>query len=222
MFIDANEGAVQDFVVKNKGAIIALVALLVMGILGYGIFKMQSEKSHAIYNQKIYQFEKKILIEYAKEQTALEAGKTSVTLDSVLSALINLKKEVGNYSGLFPIYLKLGDALAAKNELAKAKEQFESALSVAKNEYARELAMTRMAIVLEDLGDFKGSIETLKELSTRKAAVFPGKVFLDLGRLYLKTNDRDNAQKSFKYVIEKENTESEFVKLAELYLAQMK
>ncbi len=73
----------------------------------------------------------------------------------------------------------------------------------------------------EDLGKNAEAVEVLKTISKSKTDAFPGKTYLDLGRIYLKLNDKEKAKASFQYVLDKAKDDAEFVKMAKLYLSTL-
>ena len=108
-----------------------------------------------------------------------------------------------------------------QQHLNEALEILTIGQNLAKNEYAEYFILSRLAVVYEDLGQDQKAIETLEKMNSKSFKIFEGKNYLDLGRLYLKQGNKEKAKASFTYVVEKAKDESEFVKIAKLYLSKM-
>jgi predicted negative regulator of RcsB-dependent stress response len=210
-----SESQVQGMASKNKVTIFVVLGVLVAAIVGFGLFKTFADKSKTEYNAKIYTFETTVLKNYLANPTAPNAA---ATLESGVRGLNN---EMGEYLGLLPLVIKSSDALVANSHLTEARSLLAVGEKVASDDYSKYFILSRQAVVFEDLGEDKLAIETLEKMTSQSVKIFEGKTYLDLGRLYLKTNDKDKAKKSFTHVVEKNKEEAEFVKLAQLYLAKL-
>ncbi|MGZ3809534.1 MAG: tetratricopeptide repeat protein, partial [Bacteriovorax sp.] len=140
---------------------------------------------------------------------------------TLVDGIKSLHKEVGNYSGLIPVVIKASDALMSGQHLNEALEVLTIGQQVSKNEYSDYFIMSRLAVVYEDLGQNQNAILTLEKMNSKSLKIFEGKNYLDLGRLYLKQGDKEKAKASFTYVVEKAKDDSEFVKIAKLYLSKI-
>ena len=120
-----------------------------------------------------------------------------------------------------PVVLKASDSLMGKQHLNEALEVLKVGQVVSKNEYADYFILSRLAVVYEDLSQDQKAIETLEKMNSQSLKIFEGKNYLDLGRLYLKAGDNLKAKTSFTYVVEKLKDETEFVKIAKLYLSKI-
>lgn len=207
-----SETTIQNFIVKNKVAVIIGFVFLVVLVVGIGFYASMADQSKSVFNSKIYAFETTLLKGY-------EQSPTSTNPKAIKDALLSLHAEMGNYVGLFPAVIKTSDLLMTNNHLAEAKDVLEMGLKVAHDSYAQYFVLSRLAVAYEDLGQDKMAIETLEKMNKSGAKIFEGKNYLDLGRLYLKSGDKEKAKASFKYVVEKAKDEAEFVKIAELYLS---
>lgn len=206
-----DEGDAGSFITKNKNAIIAVLALVVVGVLGFGVYSNFSHSSKTEYNSKIYAFETETLKNFNEKSDP----------KTVVEGVKNLQKEVGNYAGLVPVIIKASDLLTEAQHLNEALEVLNTGLKSAKNEYAEYFLLSRLAVVQEDLGQNQAAIDTIESMNAKSVKVFEGKNYLDLGRLYLKMGNKEKAKASFTYVVEKTKDESEFVKLAKLYLSKL-
>jgi predicted negative regulator of RcsB-dependent stress response len=200
------------YIQKNKKLVILLFILLTLTVIGFGYYSQVSDESRAAFNTEIFNFEQNNLKKYS------EAGVDSKAL---LESFNKLHKNVKNYPGLFPVVIKVSDALVSHKNLNEALEVLAVGASIASNEYSSYFILARQAVVLEDLNQDQKAIEVLEKMNTGKLKIFEGKIYLDLGRLYLKMGNKEKAKSSFQYVIEKTHDEAEFVKVAKLYLAKL-
>lgn len=207
-----SENNVQSFFAQNKTAVISVLVLIVVAIVGIGLFTTFADKSHTDYNSKIYAFETSTLKNYIA---------SPVNPKDLEQAVASLHLEMGNYIGLLPAVIKSSDALVSHAHLAEARAILSIGEKVAKDDYARYFIFSRQAVVYEDLGETKLAIGTLEKMTSQSVKIFEGKSYLDLGRLYLKEGNKVKAKASFQYVVEKAKDEVEFVKIAQLYLAEL-
>ena len=206
-----NDGDVGTLIKKNQNSIvIGLVAVVVL-VLGFGLYSSFADKSKAEFNSKIYTFDTTILKTFNEKSDP----------KNIVTAFTKLKSEVGNYSGLVPEVIKASDLLMGQSHLNEALEVLILGQSVSKNEYADYFILSRLSVVYEDLGQNQKAIETLEKMNSHSLKIFEGKNYLDMGRLYLKLGNKEKAKASFTFVIEKAKDESEFVKIAKLYLSKI-
>lgn len=206
-----DEGDVGTFVTKNKNALIAILIAIVVAVVGFGVYSTFSDKSKAELNTKIYSF----------ETGTLKGFNDKSDPKALLEGVRTLHKEVGNYTGLVPVVIKASDLLMENSHLNEALEVLMIGQKAAKNDYAEYFILSRLAVVYEDLGQNQAAIDTLEKMNSQSVKIFEGKNYLDLGRLYLKMGNKEKAKASFTYVVEKTKDESEFVKLAKLYLSKL-
>lgn len=206
-----DDGDVGAYVTKNKNALIAIIVGILVAVVGFGLYSTLADKSKTEYNSKVYAFESETLKNFNDKSDPKQ----------LVEGVKNLYKEVGNYSGMVPVVLKTSDLLMAGSHLNEALEVLTIGQKVSKNEYANYFILSRLAVVYEDLGQDQKAIETLEQMNSKALKIFEGKNYLDLGRLYLKQGNKEKAKASFTYVVEKAKDESEFVKIAKLYLSKM-
>lgn len=207
-----DSGDISGLVQKNKRLLILVFILITVAVVGYGLYSQVSEQSKAEYNTEIFKFEQSDLKKYTE---------TGADAKSTVESFKKLHSKVKTYPGLFPVTVKLSDALVTHKNLEDAIEVLKIGSAISSNEYNNYFILSRLAVVYEDMNQDQKAIETLEKLSTANFKVFEGKIYLDLGRLYLKTGNKDKAKVSFQYVIDKAHEDAEFVKLAKLYLAKI-
>jgi len=201
----------SKIILSNKNALIALVIVLVLTVIGYGVYSTVSIEHQTLNDSKIYQF----------ENGPLKLFEQNHESKALIASLQNLKSSVGNYVGLLPVVIKTSDSLMAQGQLAESLQALIIGQDSAKNDYAKYFLLSRMAVVYEDLGQDQNAIETLEKMNSKSVKIFEGKNYLDLGRLYLKKGDKEKAKASFNYVIEKVKDDIEFVKIAKIYLSRL-
>jgi len=205
-------GDMGGFIQNNKSLIIAFFVVLTALVIGYGVYTQVSEQKAEGYNSEIYKFDQNELKKYSETGTDSKA---------VMEGFKKLYGSVKNYAGIFPVTLKLSDSLIAHKHLEDALEVLKIGTDVSNNEYNKYFVLARMAVVYEDLNQDQKAIETLEKMNSASFKVFEGKIYLDLGRLYLKTGNKEKAKASFQYVVDKAHDEAEFVKIAKLYLTKI-
>ena len=210
-----SEGSVESIASKNKIVLWTVLGVLVATIIGFGLFKTFADKSKTEYNAKIHVFETTVLKDFLANPTDPAKAK------AVETGIQNLHLEMGEYLGLLPVIIKSSDSLIASSHFAESRALLSIGEKVASDDYANYFVLSRQAVVYEDLGEDKLAIETLEKMTSQSVKIFEGKTYLDLGRLYLKTGNKEKAKASFTYVVEKAKDESEFVKIAQLYLAKL-
>lgn len=206
-----NDGDAGAVITKNKNTLIAIGTAIIVAIIGFGLYSSFADKSKTAFNSKIYNFETNSLKTFNEKSDS----------KALVVAFKSLQAELGNYVGLIPVVLKASDALIGQQHLNEALEVLTIGVQISKNEYADYFILSRLAVVYEDLGQVQKAIEVLEKMNSQSLKVFEGKNYLDLGRLYLKNGDKVKAKASFTYVVEKVKDESEFVKIAKLYLSNL-
>jgi predicted negative regulator of RcsB-dependent stress response len=211
-----SESNVQGMANNNKTTIFVVLGIIVAAVIAFGLFKTFSDKSKTEFNAKIYAFETTVLKDYTAKPTDPNAAAT------LENGIKNLHTEMGEYLGLLPLIIKSSDALVANSHFNEARTLLTMGEKIASDDYAKFFILSRQAVVYEDVGEDKLAIETLEKMTSHSVKIFEGKTYLDLGRLYLKANNKEKAKQSFTHVVEKNKDDAEFVKLAQLYLAKMK
>lgn len=210
-----SETKAQSWIAQNKVGVYIILGVLVASIVGFGFFKTFADKSKTAYNTKIFTFETTVLKDF------LANPKDNNLAKALESGVQNLHLEMGEYVGLLPTVIKASDALVAGSHLAEARAVLMIGEKVSNDDYSDYFILGRQAVVYEDMGEDKLAIETLEKMTSQSVKIFEGKTYLDLGRLYLKSGNKEKAKANFTYVVEKAKDEAEFVKIAQLYLTKL-
>lgn len=206
-----NETEIGAFIAKNKTLSISLIIVLILGFIGYGVYKAQKSKADKSKSDEVFVFMDLNFKNFVD-------GKTPTK--DFLASHGEMATKVKNFNGLFPTNILIADELIKKNELTQAQNFLEQMNTGAKNSYQVMLIALRLAAVYEDLDQPAKAIEQLERVNNLKTGVLESKIYLDLGRLYLQKGDKDKAKAQFDYVINN-MAQDEFAKLAKLYLSEL-
>lgn len=201
-----------SWISQNKMPVISALVVLVVGIFAYGVFNHLKTEKENKYADALHNV-------ISEKLTPFQEGK--VTAKELAEAFQNEWKEMGGFVGAAPYVIQVADALTAKGNYQEAYSLISEADKQIENPQLNYFINIRAAALAEDLGKRKEAIEHLKKVVGSGVKYFVGKVYLDLGRLYLETGDNEKAKASFKYVVD-EGKEVEFKKLARLYLDEIK
>lgn len=204
---------ISDIFIDNKISVIVLGVLVLVAVLGGGSYKVFRDKKEKEQLVKIFSFKDNNLKKYVSKELSDK---------QYVEGLDQLVGEVGSSKYLFPLYVESADALVKNRSLEKALDILDRASkTLSKNNmYMSYFISVRKATVLEDLNRVDEAINLLKSMNSSSMKLLPGKIYLDLGRLYLKKGDLKNAKINLKYVVDNYATD-EFAKLAKALLAEM-
>lgn len=204
---------VGSFIIRYKVELISLVAAVLISLIGLGIYSNYKEGENARLAQVVHAFK-------SNEFQSFKGEKMDAS--QFIAKLNELVDKIGDYEGLISVLIGAADVMVkndnlegAKTLLEKGKDQFSR-----NNPWVKYFILSRLAVVYEDLGQTKEAISTLEELAMSGVKIMEGKVYLDLGRLYLETGDTKRAKQNLSYVIDK-FSENNFDKMAKLYLKEL-
>jgi FimV-like protein len=196
---------------QNKMPVISAVVVLIVGIFAYGIFDHFKTERENKYSSALHQVVKDKL-------TPFREGK--IEASELVKSFNDQWLEMGSFVGAGTFVVQVVDALMAKNKYAEAYALVADADQRISNPQLSYFFNIRAAALAEDLGKKKEAITHLKKIAGSGIKYFESKVYLDLGRLYLETGDKEKARSSFQFVID-EGKEVEFKKVARLYLEEL-
>ena len=200
-----------SWISQNKAPVLSALALIILGIFGYGIFNHFQTQKHEEYANALHNVVNEKLGPFRE-------GK--VKSDELVKSFNDAWKDMGSFAGAAPYIIQVVDALTAKNNYAEAYAIVSEADQRIENPQLNYFFNIRAATLAEDLGKKKEAIAHLKKVVGSGVKYFEGKLYLDLGRLYRDTGDTAKAKSSFEYVLEK-GKEVDFKKMARLYLEEL-
>jgi len=206
---ELNKTEIGSFLAHNKALVIGLVIGVIVGVLGYGAFVSVKAKGEKEAANALYQFQVNSLDKYT-------AG--TLSADKLVENFSAASAEHKAKNALFAYALSTFDALYAKKDIKQAGMVVKDL--TANNNYQVFMLGVRRAAILEENGDVDGAIKELELVNATNLKVMEDKVYLDLGRLYLKKGQKDQAKKNFE-MVNKVKAQNIFKSLAQFYLQQL-
>lgn len=207
------------FVNQNKKNILIGLVVILVGIGAFSFFqhnsKVQANKALA----EIYSYQD------SKITPLLKKAPKDITAEDKESLLVALEKapmEFFSEANFLASALNISSLLNDKEYAARLTPIFERFLKHTKaSDTKMFFIVNKLAVNYENSAQNEKAIETLEKLVAMEMPVLKAKIYLDLGRLYKKTGNLDKARANFNYVVEK-HEDSEYAKMAKLYLSQLK
>jgi len=196
---------------ENKKPILIGAFIVVALILGFSIYKSQSESKLNEALSDAYTFRVDVLDAYSADKVKKEI---------VLEKLISLPTNLVGQASLVPALLKAVDKLAQDGlvkESVAVLENWQSKFN--KNEYMFYFVGLKLAAFYENASENTKAITLLEQLLASKKDSAKAKIYLDLGRLYLLTDNKEKAKSNLNFVINN-HKDSEYAKIAKLYIGQ--
>ncbi|MBI2520974.1 MAG: hypothetical protein HYV97_11170 [Bdellovibrio sp.] len=203
-----------SLIAKYKMQLIIGIVTLVAILVGVGSYlHYQGEKNNE-YATAVYQFEQNGLKNF-------KDGKMNP--EDFLKSISELQKKITYFTGAVPVLISSADLLAKKSMKAEAISLLSALrLNIPRDAFfQRYFLLARLAVLYEDQGEMQAAVSVLEELQTLPYKIYEARVYLDLGRLYLKVKNVDKAKASFQYVIDSGN-DPELAQVARLYLLGIK
>ena len=204
----SQEAQNESYILRYKGLIIGVAVVGLLGFLGYGLFNHFQSKDYARYSNQIFDFE---------QNTLPDLKEKKLSVKNFIIRYRELAGPMGNFSGLAQVQLQSVDLLLEQGAMTEASELLKKGLGMFKNPFVRPLFATRLAGIMEDQKRYPEAIEILQNLLSNSKGFLEYKAYLDLGRLYLLTGNKEKAKTSFTWVVQK-SSERELKKMAQLYL----
>lgn len=204
-----NKTDLGHVIYENRKVFFAAVIAVLVGALGFALWK-QSQKSSALETSvKVFEFQK---------GTWSDAKAGKIDAAALVKAFEGLDVKVQNSPSMIPLVLEMGKFLSDKGNVPEA----ETILSKVNPTHPVQMFFVGLqkAVVFEKAGKLDQAITALEPLAQNKDGLMPAKVSLELGRLYLAKGEKGKAQTQFDYILSTFPNDEQ-AKLAKLYLAQL-
>lgn len=196
---------------ENRKIFLALILAILVGATGYLVWKQTKEASALNTSVQVFEFQSGIWAD-------VKAGKTGIP--ELATAFDKLDSSVKSAPVMLPIVLEMSQFLVEKGSLAEAELILSQYASTTQNSISAFFVNMQRAVVLEKLGKVSEAITAMEKVAQNKDTLVPGRVYLELGRLYKVNGDKAKAQTQFDYVVNNYPNEAE-AKMAKLYLAEL-
>ena len=205
--------SVEHFILKNKIALPVLLGIFIAVPLGYGLFRYNREQQGIEAANQIYRFQTDTFKKYREEL---------LSPTEFVSRLRQLKEDLAGHPALWPHILTFADELIRQGRFAEAVEILEWGRKSVRHPYLRHFFLLRLIVIYEDTNRPQEAVSLLVEATdgARPAPLLPGKLYLDLGRLYTALGEVEKAKASFQYVLDN-SRQGEFLRLAELIVDEL-
>lgn len=204
------ETELGTFIANNKTPIIGFVVAVILGVFAWGGYTNFKSNKNDELGAVVFNF---------KQSSYKQLVDKKLTTTEFATAYKAMASGVAGFDGLVPFAIIASDEITNQNDLNSALSILETVKEV-KNPYMVYFVHSRMAVLKEDLGQTDKAIESLERIVKANVKIMESKTYLDLGRLYLKSGNKEKAKTSFQFVIDNMG-QAEFVKLARLYLSEM-
>lgn len=196
---------------NRRGIIIGGIVVL-LAIVAFSIYQYQKSSTAEVQIVDAYHFEKDAVGVFLE-------GKMSS--EELMKKFESLSPVAMKSQSILPAVLQSAERMMNEKDSANAIKlvgmYYENLKS---NQFSHYFLGINFAAYLEDAGDSKKALDVLNTAMKAKFETLKDKVYFDIARLSLASGDEKNAKEKFDYVI-KTYGESEYAKLAKLYLAGM-
>ncbi len=197
---------------EYRKLLIAAVIALVVGTIGFVIWKQSVQSSHNAAAVEIFDFQTKVWTE-AKAQ--------KIPVDELMSLFRALPDQAKSAPLMLSLSLEMSKFLFDQGKFAEADEVLKSFEVGKGSAITGTFVAFQRSVILESLGKNDEAVALLEVVAQNKDSLFKPKLYLEIGRLSLAMGNKDKAKTSFEYVLNNYPND-EYAKLAKLYLSEVK
>lgn len=200
-------------IAKYRIHVFSLLVVIVLGIIGGGLYFQHKSKVDLSIGDMIFNFEDSSLKKFKDDKMSSQ---------ELITASEQLLKATKSHDGVASVLLKTADVLIEKGKLEDALKILETVKKsfYGNDNYLNYFIVSRLSVVYEDLGKVNEAIDLLEGFNKNAVKPLEVKVYLDLGRLYKVSGNVEKAKQNLLYVVEKDKG-SEFEKIAKLQLMEL-
>lgn len=194
---------------ENKKLIMIILAVVVALIVGFSIYNHQAKKTYNENLGQVFAFQKDVIDQFnTKKITDVEF------IEKVKAMPSNLTGQPTLVPGLFTSLNTLV-ANGKTVEVISILETWVAKFSTAS--YMYYFIGLKLAPLYEDTTQHDKAINILQSLIASKVDVIKSRLYLDMGRVYLKKDEKVKAKENFEFIT-KNFKDTEMSKIAKLYL----
>lgn len=218
------------FINENKKIVLIIAGCIIAAVLGYSIFNYQSQKATQERLAELFEVSAKVdkLLAPPEDPTA-KTNPNQISMEKLseqkaqeaLKLVDELPAHLAKLPAAVPMVLKVVNEIERAElgiDMIPTLEKYIKHFSPKERIYL--FPALKLATLYENAGNTDAAISILEKLVAAGNKVMEAKIYLDLGRLYLQKDQSDKARANFEYIT-KNYANTEFSKLADLYLMEM-
>lgn len=204
---------VGSLLLRYKNLWISLAILAIAAVFVWGGYRSYASKQSAQVQSLVHAFTIGDMRAYSENK---------IDAPTFAKSAKDLLEKTSSSLEAFPVTLAVSDILLSQGKNAEALEVLELAkkMFASKNSYTEHFVLSRLAVAYEDAGKLPEAIEVLEKMNKSSLKIAEAKTYLDLGRLYIKTGNKEKARSNLEYVVDKLQA-GEYTRLARIYLAEV-
>lgn len=216
---------IGHFINHHKNLVLIGAAVVIIAVFAYALYGHQANKGKQERLDQLYAISLDVakIMEPLAEQDAKKAQDklNAEQAQKLLEIVNNIPVEVAKMAATAPMVLDV----VTEVERAEAELDVKPVLRKFLKYYSPKESLfyftgTKLAVLEEDAGNTDAAIEILEKIVAGGHKFLEGKLYVDLGRLYLKKDQKEKAKKNFEYVAQNLK-DSEYANIAELYLMEL-
>jgi predicted negative regulator of RcsB-dependent stress response len=197
-----------EWIAKNKTIVIVFLVVIIGGIFAWGGYSNLASKRAQEHAATIYAFQEGVY-------TGLIDKK--VQPKEFVEKYLALEAKVSGFEGLAPVLIKAAGHLKDQGATLEVIQILEPGIKSFKTPILVNVISIHLAVAYEDNKEYGKAIEVLENLNSSSLKLMEDKIYLDLGRLYLSSGNKEKAKVNLQYLVDN-GSDAEFMKIARLYL----
>jgi predicted negative regulator of RcsB-dependent stress response len=194
---------------ENKKLIMIILGIIVVLIVGYSIYNHQAKKTYNENLGQVYTFQTDVIDQFNSNKIK------DVEFIEKIKAMPN---HLAGQPTLVPALFTSLNTLIENGKTVEVISILETWVKhFNTSSYMYYFIGLKLAPLYEDTTQHDKAINILQSLIASKVDVIKSRLYLDMGRIYLKKNDKVKAKENFEYITANFK-DSEMSKIAKLYL----
>lgn len=197
---------------ENKKGILVAGVIIVIAVIAFAFYSHQKEQSYIDNLSQVYAFEQDVIQKYNDKK---------LSDDEFIAKIKAMPSHLTGQATLVPSLFVALDKLIENGKSLEVSQVLESwAIHFNTTSYMYYFIGLKLAPLYENQTEYDKAINIYQNLIASKIDLTKARLYLDLGRIYLKKGDASKARENFEF-INKKFEGSEASKLADLYLQKL-